>query len=119
MGFRIVSGDISTDYKLFDRILIADGRPPSALNKVSILDSQELSVRKEYGFSWIRGLSALAFGALCFHFGGTLAFAAIVGLRVRRLYTLRITVRYYGSFIAEVDARAYRDFLQAYLDDVS
>lgn len=119
MGFRIVSGDISTDYKLFDRILIADGRPPIALNKVSILDFQELSVRKEYDFSWIRGLPALAFGVLCFHFGGALAFAAIVGLRVRRLYTLRITVRYYGSFIAEVDARVYRDFLQAYLDDVS
>lgn len=36
MAFRIVSGDISTDYRLFDTVLIADGRPPIALNKVSI-----------------------------------------------------------------------------------
>lgn len=36
MAFRIVSGDISTDYRLFDTVLIADGRPSIALNKVSI-----------------------------------------------------------------------------------
>ena len=33
MSFRIVSGDISTDYKLFDTVLIADGRPPIASTK--------------------------------------------------------------------------------------
>lgn len=115
MPFRIVSGDISTDYKLFDTVLIADGRPPIALNKVSILGFQELSVRTDYGFSWMRGLPALAFGALCFHFGGALAFATIVGLRIRHLYMFCITVRYYGTFIAEADAETYRDFLHACL----
>mgnify|MGYP000030089863 CR=1 FL=1 len=115
MTFRIMSGDISTDYRLFDTVLIADGRPPIALNKVSILDFQELSVHTDYGFSWGRGLPALAFGALCFHFGGALAFAAIVGLRIRHLYMFRITVRYYGTFIAEADAETYRDFLRCSL----
>ena len=113
MAFRIVSGDISTDYKLFDTVLIADGRPPIALNKVSILDFQELSVRTDYGFSWMCGLPALAFGALCFHFGGALAFAAIVGLRIRHLYMFCITVRYYGAFIAEADVKTYRKLLQS------
>lgn len=117
MSFRIVSGDISTDYKLFDTVLIADGRPPIALNKVSILGFQELSVRTDYGFSWTRGFPALAFGALCFHFGGALAFATIVGLRIRHLYMFCITVRYYGTFIAEADAETYRDFLHACLGD--
>lgn len=116
MAFRIVSGDISTDYKLVGTVLLADGRPPIALNKTSILDFQELSVRTDHGFSWWRGLPALAFGALCFHFVGALAFAAIVGLRIRHLYLFRITVRYYGTFLAEADAESYKAFLQAYID---
>ncbi len=116
MSFRIISGDISPDYKLFDNVLIADGRPPIAVNRISVLDYQEISHGTDYGLSWLRALPALIFGFLCFNLGGAIAFAAIAALRVRHLYTFRITIRYYGSFIAVADKTTYKDFLQAYLD---
>lgn len=116
MSFRIISGDISPDYKLFDNVLIADGRPPIAVNRISVLDYQEISHCTNYGLSWLRTLPALAFGFLCFSLVGAIAFAAIAGLKIRQLYTFRITIRYYGSFIAVADKTTYKDFLQAYLD---
>ena len=116
MSFRIISGDISPDYKLFDNVLIADRRPPIAVNRISVLDYQEISHCTNYGLSWLRTLLALAFGFLCFSLVGAIAFAAIAGLKIRQLYTFRITIRYYGSFIAVADKTTYKDFLQAYLD---
>lgn len=116
MSFRIISGDISSDYKLFDNVLIADGRPPIAISRVSVLDYQEISRCTDYGLSWLRALPALIFGFLCFNLGGAIAFAVVAGLRMRQLYTFRVVVRYYGSFIAVADKTTYKNFLQAYLD---
>lgn len=116
MSFRIISGDISPDYKPLDNLLIADGRPPISISRTSVLDYHELSQHTDYGFSWFRGLPALAFGFLCFSFGGAVLFAAILGLRMRKSYTFSMTVRYYGTFVAVADQTTYKDFLQAYLD---
>ncbi|WP_288570992.1 hypothetical protein [Mitsuokella jalaludinii] len=116
MSFRIISGDISPDYKLLGNVLIADGHPPIAISRVSVLDYQEISHCTDYRLSWLRALPALVFGFLCFSLVGAIAFAAIAGLKIRQLYTFRITIRYYGSFIAVADKTTYKDFLQAYLD---
>lgn len=116
MSFRIISGDISPDYKLFGNTLIATERPPIAINRVSVLDYEEISHCTNYRLSWLRTLPALAFGLLCFSLVGAISFAAIAGLKVRQFYTFRIAIRYYGSFIAIADKTTYKDFLQAYLD---
>ena len=56
MSFRIISGDISPDYKLLGNVLIADGHPPIAISRVSVLDYQEISHCTDYRLSWLRVL---------------------------------------------------------------
>lgn len=116
MSFHIVSGDIPSIYKLYDNVLMADGHPPIAINEDSVLDYQEISHRTDYGLSWVRVLPALAFGFLCFSSGVALAFAAVVGLRVRHFYTFRMKIRYYGTFVAVADKKTYQSFLQSYVN---
>lgn len=81
MSFRIISGDISPDYKLLGNVLIADGHPPIAISRVSVLDYQEISHCTDYRLSWLRALPALVFGFLCFSLVGAIAFAAIMRLK--------------------------------------
>jgi len=51
MSFRILSGDISPEYKLFDSILMADGRPNIFLTKHTVIDFQALKHYTNYYFS--------------------------------------------------------------------
>lgn len=114
MSFRILSGDISPEYKLFDSIPMADGRPNIFLTKHTVIDFQALKHYTNYYFSWWRGLLALAFGLLCFSFVGTVLFIAVASIRMRRMLLFRMTVLSHGTFVASVDKDTYQKFLKSF-----